>query len=150
MSKPTTVAEYMKAVPADRASAFKKLRKTVKDNIDKGFKEGLSYGMPGWVVPLKTYPDGYHCAKDTPLPFMSIANQKNFIALYHMGMYADKAIYDWFVKEYPKHCKYKLDMGKSCVRFKKIDDIPYELIAELIGKMDMKTWVALYEKEIKK
>ena len=149
MSKPTTVQEYIKSVPEERLKAFKKLRKTVKDNLGKGFKECINYGMIGYVVPLSKYPDGYHCAKDAPLPFINIANQKGFIALYHSGMYADKSIHSWFVKEYPNHAKYKLDMGKSCVRFKKVDDIPYELVGELVAKMDMATWIETYEKNIK-
>lgn len=144
-----TVAEYVKAVPADRAPAFKKLRKTIKDNIPKGFKEAISYNMVGYVVPHKLFPDGYHCDPKLPLPFASIANQKNFIALYHMGVYADTKILDWFVKEYPKHCKYKLDMGKSCIRFKKPDDIPFELIAELMQKFTPESWIKLYEKNVK-
>ncbi len=150
MSKPTTVKEYIDAVPDDRRPAFKKLRATIKKHIPKGYTEAMSYGMPGWVVSLKDYPDGYHCKKDTPLPFLSMANQKSFIALYNMGLYADKQVYDWFVKEYPKHSQYKLDMGKSCIRFKKVDDIPYALIAELVTKITAKDWIALYEKEIKK
>ena len=93
--------------------------------------------MPSYVVPLKTYPKGYHCDTKLPLPFLSIAAQKNFIALYHMGLYANKELYEWFVAEYPKHCKSKLDAGKSCIRFKKTDDIPYELIKELIKKMNV-------------
>lgn len=150
MSKPTSIKEYIAAVPEDRIKAFKKLRKIIKNSLPKGFDECLLYGMPGWVIPLKTYPDGYHCTKDTPLPFINIANQKGFIALYHLGMYADKKVYDWFVKAYPLHCKYKLDMGKSCVRFKKIDDIPYDLIAELMQKFSVDSWIKLYEKNIKK
>ena len=150
MSKPTTVQEYIKSVSEDRLKVFKKIRKTIKDNIDPGFKECINYGMIGYVVPLSTYPDGYHCAKDAPLPFCNLANQKNYIALYHSGMYADKNIYDWFTKEYPNHTSTKLDMGKSCVRFKKMEDIPYELIGQLMKKMDLDMWIKLYEKAIKK
>jgi len=149
MSKPTTIKEYIASIPADRQAAFKKLQNTIKSNLPKGFKETLSYGMLGWVVPLKTYPDGYHCDPKLPLPFANLANQKNFIAVYHSGMYADKKIYEWFVEEYPKHCKYKIDMGKSCVRFKKLDDIPYDLISELMRKFTVDEWINLYEKNIK-
>ncbi len=144
-----TVKEYIDQLPAERTTAFKKLRKTVKDNLPKGFKECINYKMLGYVVPHSLYPDGYHCDTKLPLPFINLANQKGFIALYHMGIYADKKLYDWFVSEYPKHCKYKLDMGKSCIRFKKIDDIPYDLIAELIQKMTVDDWVKLYEKNVK-
>jgi len=149
-TKPTNIKEYIAAVPADRLAAFKKLRKTIKDNLPKGFKECIVYGMPGWGGPLKTYPDGYHCAKDAPLPFINIANQKNFIALYHMGMYADPKIHKWFTKEYGERCQYKLDMGKSCVRLKKVDDIPYDLVAELMTKFTVDSWIALYEKNYTK
>ena len=150
MSKPTTVAEYLKTVPTERLSAFKKLRKTINTHIDKGFKECINYNMLGWVVPHKTYPEGYHCKPELPVPFANLANQKGFIGVYHMGMYADKEILDWFVEEYPKHCKYKLDMGKSCIRFKKMEDIPYDLVGELMAKMSLKRWIEVYEKNIKK
>ena len=144
--KPTTVSQYVAAVPADRQAAFKKLRKTVKANIPAGFQETMNYGMIGYVVPHKTYPDGYHCDPKLPLPFANIANQKNFIGFYHMGVYSDKKLYDWFVKQYPKHCSHKLDMGKSCIRFKKIDDIPYELIGKLLTKVSVADWIKTYEK----
>ncbi len=150
MSKPTTVTEYIAAIPEDRKAAFKKLRKIIKANLPKGFEEGISYGMPSYHVPLRTYPDGYHCKKDTPLPFANLANQKGFIAVYHMGMYATPAIAEWFKKEYAARCKYKIDMGKSCVRLKKLEDIPYDLIGELFQKMSMQEWIDLYEKNIKK
>ncbi len=150
MSKPTTVTEYIENIPENRLAAFKKLRKTIKANIPKGFKEGMSYGMPGYVVPLSTYPDGYHCKKDTPLPFASLANQKNFIAVYHMGMYVQTEIKDWFEKEYAERCKYKLDMGKSCIRLKKMEDIPYDLIGELFQKMSMREWIDIYEDRLLK
>ena len=136
-AKPSTVTAYMDSVQEERKPAFEKLRKTILDNLPKGFDERISYGMIGYVVPHEIYPGGYHCDPKLPLPFASIANQKNFIAFYHMGMYGSKEIYDWFVTKYPKHCKYKLDMGKSCVRFKKIDDIPYELIGQVMKKMSL-------------
>jgi hypothetical protein len=117
--------------------------------MPKGLKEEMSYGMIGYVVPHSVFPGGYHCDPKLPLPFISIANQKNFIAFYHMGMYANKELYDWFVEEYPQHCKYKLDLGKSCVRFKKIEDIPFELIAAVLKKMSVQDWIDLYEKNIK-
>lgn len=145
-----TVQDYIKALPEERSAPFKKIRKTIKDNLPKGFKECINYKMIGYVVPHSVYPDGYHCDPKLPLPFMNLANQKGFIGFYHMGIYAQPTIFDWFVKEYPKHCKYKLDMGKSCVRFKKMEDIPYDLISELVRKMTPDDWIKLYEKNIKK
>ncbi|OIQ16593.1 MAG: hypothetical protein BM557_09790 [Flavobacterium sp. MedPE-SWcel] len=148
-SKATTPSEYLAGLPEDRKPAMEKLRNIILDNLPKGFKEEMGYGMLGYVVPHSLYPDGYHCKPETPLPFLNIASQKNFIALYHMGIYANKELYDWFVTEYPKHCKYKLDMGKSCIRFKKIEAIPYDLIAELLSKMTAEQWIDIYEAQIK-
>ena len=147
-----TIEDYLKDLPEERVEALQKIRSLAQKNLPKGFEEGIIYKMMGYYVPLNTYPAGYHCAKKEPepLPFINIASQKNFIALYHMGLYADQALYDWFVGEYPKHCKYKLDMGKSCVRFKKVDDIPYDLIAELFTKMSTEQWISLYEDRLKK
>ena len=105
--------------------------------------------MIGYVVPHSIYPDGYHCDPKLPLPLMNLASQKNFIAVYNMAIYAKKEIYDWFVSEYPKHCKRKLDMGKSCIRFKYLDDIPYELIGELASKITVDEWINYYESAIK-
>lgn len=137
--------EYIKQLPEERQVIIKKLRKIIVENIPKGFSETISYGMIGYVVPHEIYPKGYDCDPKLPLPFMSIASQKNFVALYHMGIYADKKLYEWFVEEYPKHSKYKLDMGKSCIRFKRMNDIPYNLIEELVKKMTVKEWIDLYE-----
>ena len=142
--------EYISKIPKERISYFNKLRETILNNIPKGFEEQMIYGMIGYVVPKSMYPNGYHCNTDLPLPFVNIASQKNFIALYHSGIYANKDIYDWFVAEYPKHCKRKLDMGKSCIRFKKAEEIPFELIATLMQKITPKEWIALYEKNIKR
>jgi len=142
--------DYINQVPEERQEALKKLRKTILENIPKGFEEGMIYKMIGYYVPHSVYPDGYHCDPKTPLPFMSFASQKNSINLYHSGIYAKKDIHDWFVAEYPKHCKRKLDMGKSCIRFKKMDDIPYELIGELTRKITVDEWISTYEKAIKK
>ena len=143
--KANNILEYKKNVPEDKKDVFDKLMKTVRENIPKGFSEELSYGIPAWVVPHSLYPKGYHCSPELPLPFVSIASQKNFIALYHMGIYATPELLDWFMKEYPKHSKRKLNMGKSCVRFKKMDDIPFELIGELMRKMTPKEWMEKYE-----
>ncbi len=147
--KANTVEEYLKNIPEDRKPYINKLRKIILDTIPKGFEECLNYGMLGYVVPLKTYPKGYHCTPNTPLPFVNLASQKNFIALYHIGIYANPKIYNWFVSEYPKHCKYKLDMGKSGVRLKKMEDIPFDLIAQLMQKYTVKEWISQYEATIK-
>lgn len=146
--KANTVEEYLKAVPEERQSAFNKLRETIKSNIPDGFQECLNYGMIGYVVPHSIYKAGYHVNSDQPLPFCNIASQKNFIALYHSGIYASPEIHDWFVTEFEKVSKYKLDMGKSCVRFKKIEAIPYELIAQLMKKLSVAEWVEMYEEQI--
>ena len=138
--------EYIAQIPKERIPYFKKLRQIILDNIPEGFEEQMSYGMIGYIVPKSIYPNGYHCDTTLPLPFANIANQKNFIALYHMGIYANPEILEWFVGEYPKHCKLKLDMGKSCVRFKKAEEIPFDLVAELMQKMTVKEWITLYEK----
>jgi uncharacterized protein YdhG (YjbR/CyaY superfamily) len=146
----SSVAEYINGLTDDRQVVIKKLQALIKKNLPKGFEEQMSYGMIGYVVPHKIYPGGYHCDPKLPLPFLSIASQKNFIALYHMGMYAKPELLDWFVAEYPKHCKSKLDMGKSCIRFKKMEDIPYDLISELANKMTVQDWISIYEKNYKK
>ena len=141
--------EYISKVSDERRVYFKKLRETILNNIPNGFEECMSYGMIGYVVPKSIYPKGYHCDTNLPLPFVNIASQKHFIALYHSGIYANKELLDWFVIKYPKHCKRKLDMGKSCIRFKKAEEIPFELIAELIQKVTVQDWIDLYEKNIK-
>ncbi len=148
-SDATTVEVYLQELPEDRKSAISQLRQTIKANLPPGFEEVMSYGMIGYVVPHSLYPDGYHCSPELPLPFINIASQKNFIAMYHMGLYANKELYNWFVSEYPKHVKTKLDMGKSCIRFKKIKTIPYELLGELCSRMTIKDWIDLYERNIK-
>jgi len=148
--KANSPKEYIVQIPEDRIPYFNKLRQTILENIPEGFEEQMSYGMIGYVVPKTIYPKGYHCDTKLPLPFVNIASQKNSIALYHSGIYANKELLDWFVAEYPKHCKRKLDMGKSCIRFKKPEEIPFALIAELMQKMTLKEWVELYENNIKK
>lgn len=149
-SKALTPDDYIAELPEERASAVQKLRDIINKNLPKGFQETMSYGMIGYVVPHSIYPDGYHCSPELPLPFMNIASQKNFIALYHSGIYADEKLFTWFTSEYPKHVKTKLDMGKSCVRFKKVDQIPYELIAELVKKMTVQEWIDKYESAVKR
>jgi uncharacterized protein YdhG (YjbR/CyaY superfamily) len=145
-----TPLEYIAQLPENRKTPIQKLRQTILEYLDPKFQECINYGMLGYVVPFPICPDGYHCNPKLPLPFMNLASQKNFIAVYHSGMYAKKEIYDWFVAEYPKHCTTKLDMGKSCVRFKKMDDIPYTLIGQLAAKMSVDEWITLYESQIKK
>ena len=145
-----TVDDYISQIPEDRKDPISKLRQVILDNLPKGFEEGINYKMIGYYVPHSKYLDGYHCDPKLPLPFMNLASQKNFIAVYHMGVYADKKIMDWFLKEYPKHSNRKLDMGKSCIRFKKMDDIPYDLIGKLASKMTVDEWIEIYENAIKK
>ncbi len=149
-SKATSVPDYIKELPEDRQKVIKKIRAVIRKNIPKGFKECMSYGMIGYVVPHSKYPDGYHCDPKLPLPFMNLASQKNYVALYHSGIYAHEPTHKWFVKEYPEHTSHKLDMGKSCIRFKKLDDIPYDLIGELCTKFTADSWIELYEKNVKK
>lgn len=149
-SKAATPDEYIESLPEERKEALAKLRKIIKKNLPKGFSEEMNYGMLGYVVPHKLYPKGYHCDPKLPLPFLAVASQKNFIALYHMGIYAKKDLLDWFTKEFPRHSKKKLDMGKSCIRFKKPEDIPYELIGELVSKMTPADWIECYESAFKK
>ncbi|WP_435579631.1 iron chaperone [Gilvibacter sp.] len=144
-----TIEEYFQAIPEERQPYMKKLHQTIVDNLPDGFQVGMSYGMVGYVVPHSLYPAGYHCDPKLPLPFISIASQKNFIALYHMGIYANPELLQWFQEEYPKHVKTKLDMGKSCIRFKKPEVIPYDLIGELCRQMDPQKWIDIYESVIK-
>lgn len=143
-SSANTLDEYFASLPEDRKPAMTALRNSINKNIPKGFEERMSYGMVGWVVPHSIYPSGYHCDPKLPLPFVNIASQKNFIAVYHMGIYGSPELLKWFTTEFPKHSKAKLDMGKSCMRFKKPDDIPYKFIGELMKKMTVKDWIGQY------
>ena len=149
-SKATTVAKYLNELPEERKQVINRLRETILKNIPNGFIEEVSYGMIGYVVPHTLYPNGYHCNPKLPLPFINIASQKNFIAIYHMGIYANPELLKWFTDEFPKHSSLKLDMGKSCMRFKKIDQIPFDLIAELVQKMSVKDWIQTYKAQFKK
>ena len=139
-----SVQEYLENLPEERKEPIEKLRKIISENLPNGFEEQLSYGMIGYVVPKSIYPKGYHCTPELPLPFLNIASQKNSINLYHMGIYADEKLLNWFQEEFPKYSKKKLDMGKSCMRFKKPEDIPYELIGELARKMTPQDWIEMY------
>ena len=149
-SQAKTPNEYFDALPEDRRAAMMALRKVIAKNLPKGFAEVMQYGMPGWVVPHSLYPAGYHCDAKQPLPFLSIAAQKQYIAVYHMGIYADPALLEWFQTEYAERCTAKLDMGKSCIRFKKPDQIPMSLIGELASKMTPRQWVEVYETTMKR
>lgn len=143
-SKAASPQEYIDLLPEDRKKAMTELRKVILKNLPKGFSEVMSYGMLGYVVPHSLFPAGYHCDPKQPLPFMCIASQKNFIALYHMGIYGDEKLLAWFTKEYAKQSKTKLDMGKGCIRFKKVDEIPFKLIGELAGKVTPQEWIDRY------
>ena len=147
-SNAITPEEYIEGLPEDRRDIMRKLRKVILKNLPKGFKEGMGYGMIGYVVPHTLYKPGYHVDPKQPLMFMALASQKNHIALYHMGLYGGAEL-DWFNKEWPKHSSKKLDMGKSCIRFKKPEHIPYKLIGELMKKMTVKDWISNYEKVLK-
>ncbi len=148
-SKATTAEAYLKELPAERLEPMTKLRNVILKNLPKGFKEGMGYGMIGYVVPHSLYPGGYHCNPKQPLPFISIASQKNFIALYHMGLYADEKLLKWFIDEYAKVVPAKLDMGKACIRFKKPEHIPYKFIGKLCSKISVQQWIDLYESNLK-
>lgn len=145
-----TADDYLNTLDENRKSAMMTLRNVIVKNLPKGFEETMQYGMISYVVPHSIYPDGYHCQPKQALPFLSIAAQKNFIAVYHMGIYADAQLYQWFVEEYAKRCTAKLDMGKSCIRFKNGNQIPFELIGELAKKQSVKDWISLYELNYKK
>ena len=149
MSK-ENIQEYINPLDLDRKNSMIELIDVVEKNIPNGFEKIMNYGMPSFVIPHSIYPNGYHVTPDLPLPFIGIASQKNHIGFYHMGLYADSKLLDWFISEYPKYCKSKLDMGKSCIRFKKMDNIPYELLAELSKKMTIQDWINIYEKNIKR
>ena len=145
-----SVKDYINLLESDRKKTITQLINVIEQNIPKGFEKVMNYGMPSFVIPHSIYPKGYHVTPDLPLPFIGIASQKNHIGFYHMGLYADSKLLDWFISEYPKYCKLKLDMGKSCIRFKNISEIPYELIGILSSKMTVKDWIDIYEKNIKR
>jgi hypothetical protein len=144
-----TVQDILANVPEERVEAFNKLHEVIVKNLPKGFEPGISYGGLGYVVPHTIYPAGYHCKPLEPLPFAGISSQKNAISFYHMGIYSDPQLMEWFLAEYPKHSKQKPDMGKSCIRFKKLNEIPYELIGKLMTKMTVQDWINIYETKLK-
>jgi hypothetical protein len=143
-------SELIETLPDDRKNVMIHLRELCKKHLPTGFQESVNYGMISYCVPLSIYPAGYHCNPKSPLPFLSIASQKNFIAIYHMGLYSNEALLNWFKSEFPNHAKAKLDMGKSCVRFKKMDDIPFNLLATLFEKISVQEWIECYEKALKR
>ena len=143
-----TPQDYIHSLPEERKAAIEKLRNIVLTNLPSGFEEKMCYGMLGYVVPHSIYPKGYHCNPKQELPFINIASQKNFISLHHLGLYADNSLLDWFVSEYPKYSTYKLDMGKGCVRFKKPEAIPFELIQQLVSKISVPEWITFYENNL--
>ncbi len=149
-SQATTVEAYLAELPDDRREAIEKLRKQFKKNLPKGFEECMGYGMIGYVVPHSLYPAGYHCNPKLPLPFINIASQKNFIAVYHMGIYANPQLLQWFTDAYAKQATTKLDMGKSCIRFKKPDQIPFKLFGELAAQITVQQWIDCIESVLKK
>lgn len=146
----TTVDEILANVPEERAAAFKALHEVIVKNLPPGFEPAISYGGLGYVVPHSIYPAGYHCKPIEPLPFAALASQKNSINFYHMGIYACPELMDWFLRECPKHSNRKLDMGKSCIRFKKLNEIPYQLIGDLMRRVTVPEWIAIYESKLKK
>ncbi|HAA13370.1 MAG TPA: hypothetical protein DCE41_17430 [Cytophagales bacterium] len=140
--------DYVSQLPADRQEAFEKMRQEMMDNLPKGFVEEMNYGMIGYVVPHSLYPEGYHCDPKMPVPFINLASQKNHIGFYHMGIYAMPELLKWFTEEFPKHSDRKLDMGKSCIRFKKPEHIPFKLLGELAQKVTPEDWIAFYQETL--
>lgn len=147
-SKAKTVDGYIAELPPERQAALGRLRAEVTRNLPAGFVEQMQWGMVGYVVPHALYPAGYHTDPTQPLPFLALASQKSHIAVYHMGIYADAKLLEWFTAEHAKASPRKLDMGKSCIRYKKPEDIPFELIGRLARKVKAKQWIASYERNI--
>jgi len=144
-----TIDEYLEALSPDRKEPIDRLMAVIRGHLPDGFQEVINYGMPSWVVPHSMYEASYHVKPELPLPFLSLASQKSHIGLYHMGLYASPQLMDWFVAEYPKHCKTKLNMGKSCIRFKNVAKLPYELVGELCSRMSPQQWITVYESQVK-
>ena len=144
-----TEKEILTNLPTDRAEHFNKLHDVIVKNLPKGFEAAISYGGLGYVVPHTIYPTGYHCKPSEPLPFAGLASQKNSINFYHMGIYADPKLLKWFIDAHTKISPKKLDMGKSCIRYKKPDDIPYQLLGELVSKITVDDWIKKYESVLK-
>ncbi len=149
-SKAKTPDAYIASLPDDRRPVISDIRDTINKNLPKGFKECMTYGMIGWVIPHELYPPGYHCDPKLPLGFMSLASQKNYISLYAMSLYGGTKELEWFQNEWPKHSSKKLDMGKCCIRFKNPEDVPLPLIANLASRVTPQQWIETYEKARKK
>ena len=145
-----SIKDYTNSLASDRKTTIIQLINVIEQNIPKGFEKVMNYGMPSFVVPHSVYPDGYHCDKTLPLPFIGVSNLKSSISLHHMGLYANSELLNWFESEYPKNSNTKLDMGKGCIRFKKFNEIPYRLIGVLSSKMTVKDWIDIYEQNIKR
>lgn len=147
---PVTAEEILASLPPDRKAALARLVELFDAHLPPGFERTVNYGMIGWVVPLSTFPAGYHCSPGTPLPFLNVASQKQAITVYHMGLYMDAPLLEWFQAEFPRHSKKKLDMGKSCIRFKKPEDIPWDLLADLASRMAPERWTELYQASLQR
>ena len=143
--KPTTPEEYIASLPDDRQAAFTKIRKAINKSIPKGFEERICYGTLGWVVPHSLFPAGYHCDPTKPLMLIGLASTKGHISMHHLGLYSSGPLLQWFQESWPKHSTRKLDMGKGCVRFKKPDEAPLELIGELAAKLTPQAWIEIYQ-----
>lgn len=150
ISEAKSVDEYLEGVPEDRREVMQAIRDAINANIPAGFEETMGYGHMGWSVPHSVYPPGYHCDPKDPLPFIGLASQKNFIALYHMGIYANESLLAWFQDAWSKATTRKLDMGKSCIRFKNPEHVPIGLIGELAAKMSAEEWIQIYEHQMKR
>lgn len=146
--KSTTVAGYLKELPEARREAIAKVRDTIRKHLPRGYEETMQYGMIGYVVPHKLYAPGYHCNPTEPLPFISLASQKNYMSLYMMCVYGDENFSAWIVEQFRARGK-KVDMGKGCIRFKKLDDLPLEVIAEAVAKVPVADYIAAYEGKLK-
>jgi len=138
------VKEFIDNLPDDRKKAVSELRKTINKHLPKGFNEGIGYNMLAWSVPHSMFPAGYHCDPSKPLMLMCLSATKGGISLHHMGLYGSTPLMNWFKSEWPKYSSKKLDMGKACIRFKRFEDVPLDLIGELATKLTPRQWVEQY------
>ena len=146
-SKAKSVEEYLAALPEDRREVITAIREVIMKNLPKGYEEGMQWGMPSYFVPLSAYPAGYNCQPDQPLPFVGFASQKNHMAFYGFCIYMDEELKNRFVLDWKKSGK-KLDMGKSCVRFKKLEDVPLKVIGDAVKRVPMKKYIKQYEDQL--
>ena len=147
--KKDSIKDYTNSLASDRKTTITQLINVIEQNIPKGFEKVMNYGMPSFVIPHSIYPNGYHCDATLPLPFIGVSNRKSSISLYHMGLYADPELLNWFKSEYPKHSNTKLDMGKSCIRFKKFNEIPIQEVGGAFTKIEIKKdgkWIGVNKK----